>query len=88
MFLPPSHIHIPSYIQVSRCLTFLSQSKPAALAFYGRLRDHVSLGAVARLAVMLLKCVAAALHTPTSSSSSSDDDVSSFPSFVSHTYIQ
>ncbi len=47
--------------QVSRCLTFLSQSKPAALAFYGRLRDHVGLGAVTRLTAMLLKCVFAAL---------------------------
>ncbi|GAB5035027.1 heat repeat domain containing protein [Nannochloropsis oceanica] len=47
--------------QVSRCLTFLSQSKPAALAFYGRLRDHVGLGSVTRLTAMLLKCVFAAL---------------------------
>lgn len=47
--------------QVSRCLTFLSQSKPAALAFYGRLREHVGLGSVTRLTAMLLKCVFAAL---------------------------
>lgn len=47
--------------QVSRCLTFLSQSKPAALAFYGRLREHVGLGPVTRLTAMLLKCVLGAI---------------------------
>lgn len=46
---------------MSRCLTLLSQSKPAALAFYSRLREHVGLGPVARLIAMLLKCVFAAL---------------------------
>lgn len=43
--------------QVARCLTFLRQSKGAALAFYSRLRDHVSLPTVVKLAAMLLRCV-------------------------------
>lgn len=43
--------------QVARCLTFLRQSKGAALAFYSRLRDHVSLSTVVKLAAMLLRCV-------------------------------
>jgi hypothetical protein len=42
---------------VARCLTFLRQSKGAALAFYSRLRDHVSLSTVVKLAAMLLRCV-------------------------------
>lgn len=58
----PTHpTHTPHPTQVSRCLTLLSQSKPAALAFYARLREHVGLGPVARLMAMLIKCVFAAL---------------------------
>ena len=51
-------------LQVSRCLTFLSQNKEAALAFYGSLRAHVSLSHVTKLAAMLLKVVFAAAGKP------------------------
>lgn len=42
---------------MSRCLTFLRQNKGAALAFYSRLRQHVSLATVVKLAAMLMRCV-------------------------------
>jgi hypothetical protein len=52
-------------LQVSRCLTVLEQNKAAALAFYSRMGDHVSVGHVVKLAVMLLRCVFAAVPRAT-----------------------
>jgi len=43
--------------QIQRCMTFLKQSKPAALIFYSHLAQHVPSSVVMKLAVMLLKCV-------------------------------
>lgn len=44
-------------LQVSRCLTLLSQDEAAATAFYGRLYQHAGVPSAAKVLAMLVRCV-------------------------------
>ena len=49
--------------QMKRTLSFLSSDPNAAVVFYANLASHLSVGSVAKLAAMLLRCLVAAVET-------------------------
>ena len=51
-------------MQVSRCLTLLSQDEGAATAFYSRLYEHAGVPSAAKVFAMLLRCAVVAARTP------------------------
>lgn len=50
-------------LQVSRCLTLLSQDEGAATAFYSRLHEHTGVPSAAKMFAMLLRCAVVAART-------------------------
>ena len=49
--------------QIKRTLTFLTNNDGAASVFYQNIAYHLSIGSVAKLAAMLLKCLSAAIDS-------------------------
>ena len=59
----PSGPKVSGSDQIKRTLTFLSNDPAAASVFYCNLHSHLSVGAVAKLAAMLLQCLHTAVLT-------------------------
>ncbi|CAB9497077.1 Condensin-2 complex subunit G2 [Seminavis robusta] len=59
----PQGENVSAVDQITRTLTFMSGDQGAALVFFANLADHLPMSAIAKLAVMLLRCLISVVET-------------------------